>query len=165
MQKVRTYLILPVYFLIVIGICFFINSCMWDSSKNMKQHEYIEYKNDGFSLKLLSNVVVKKETPVEDFNIYKFIYKENILLSAYVGNQPSFKTDAQGTVSKKSGFVNELPFQRVRVKERDGTLRTEILIKFSEDRDWPMFIHFWYVDLPPNLERITEDIIASVEQR
>lgn len=148
-------------FVIKMGICLCCASCGYNRMKECKMQEYVD---EGFSFRHPRNVVVEKETPVEDFNIYKFKYNKDILLSAYVGNQPSFKAGVQGITLKKSGFVNGLPYQRVRVKEPDGTLRMEVLITFSEGRDWPMFIHFWYFDLPSDLERIAEDVIASTRE-
>jgi hypothetical protein len=58
--------------------------------------------------------------------------------------------------------INGLAVQRIRVKDEDSRVRTEVLISFSKSQDWPMFMHFWYENLPPNLERIAEEIIASV---
>ena len=155
---------LTVYTGTLVGICLFVCSCTWYTTGRMELDQLTEYKNEGFSLQHPKNVVVQKETPVEDFNIYKFLYNKDTLLSAYVGNQPSFKPDVEGIISQENGFINALPFERIRTREPNGTIRVEVLIKFSEGRDGPMFMHFWYFDLPSDLETVAEKIIASTRE-
>ncbi|MHC4153794.1 MAG: tetratricopeptide repeat protein [Planctomycetota bacterium] len=129
---------------------------------NLEEQGPQEYRDEGFSLKHPTYITINKETPVEDFNIYTFVHKRKTFLSAYVGNQPSFT--AGGHV-ETGVSANGLAVQRISTKEKDGTIRTQVLISFSENQDWPMFMHFWYQNLPANLEGIAEEIIASVREQ
>lgn len=113
-------------------------------------------------MKYLPKVTVEKETSVEDFNICKSVHKRKTSLSAYVGNQPSF---AAGGQLEKGVPAKELAIKRVRAKEKNATICTEVLVGFSEDQDWPMFLHFWFHNLPANIEEIAEKIIASVREQ
>jgi hypothetical protein len=121
------------------------------------------HQAEGFSLSYPTNIRINKTTPVEDFNIYRFIYHNKPILSAYVGNHPSFYENLPEGTKHEKGFINGLPFESFLIKLPDGTLRKELLIKFSEP-DWPNYIHLWYSDLPPTLQIIVEEIILSIQE-
>ncbi|MFW9894052.1 MAG: hypothetical protein ACFFFO_17745 [Candidatus Thorarchaeota archaeon] len=113
-------------------------------------------------MKYPPNVTIEKETPVEDFNTYKFVHKRKTFFSAYFGNQQSFS--AGGRV-EKGVSANGLIIQRVRAKEKKATIRIELLVGFSKDWGRPMFMHFWFHNLSANLEETAEQIIASVREQ
>ena len=136
--------------LVTCGVCLSVVSC--DAKKR--------YKDEGFSLKLPSTVSIKKETPVEDFNIYKFIYEEQVILSAYVGNHPQFNH-----ANTEKGITNGLVSEFFITKDPNGLEQKEILIEFSSHQGWPNYMHFWYSELPPNLEKIVREIIFSVQEK
>lgn len=122
------------------------------------------FDGDGFTLVLPESVRIEKEPPSPDFNIYRFIYQGEAIMFAYVGNHPNAMLDGRAVSSERSeGTVNGLSYQRVRVQNMDGTRRTEVFVRFSDGRFWPVFVHFWYAGLPPDVRQVTEAVIASIK--
>ena len=149
--------------ILLILVWIFVISCDYNTdytNRNKNQKRQFE----GFTLICPQNIKINKKTPVEDFDIYEFVYDGNIILSAYVGNQPHFYDNVQETTKIEKGFINGLNFESFVSEKSDGPEKKEILIKFSERRDWPNYIHFWYSNLTPEIRKIVEQIISSTEE-
>ncbi len=146
--------------ILLITICVLITSCI-SNIDSAKSNKNLTHRFEGFTLAYTQNITINKKTPTGDFDIYEFYYDGNIILSAYVGNQPDFYTKAQNSDKIEKGIINGLNFESFTLKQPDGPYKTETLIKFSENRGWPRFLHFWYSDLKPEIRKIAEQIIFS----
>lgn len=140
-------------------LCVFLSSCT-SNTNSVRKSEAQEYKFDGFSLRYPKNITIKKKTPVEDFDLYEFVYEGQTILSAYVGNFPQ---DHHANTEK--GTINGLMSESFVTKDSNGSEKNEVLIKFSDRRNWPSYIHFWYPsNLRPQLKSVVEQIIVSIKE-
>ena len=119
------------------------------------------YKNEGFIVDIPTDLKVRKECPVEDFELHSFVIDTTTILTVYVGNQPSFPScDVKG-VSEMQGEINGYAVRCVS-SESQGKYTREVLFDFSKIHDWPQYLHFSYAYLPLDDARIADQIIDSV---
>jgi hypothetical protein len=123
----------------------------------------IRYRGDGFTLQLPRGVRADKATPVQDFDLYKFTYKGEVILQMYVGNAPYVKSkhlrEQDGAGEKRSYSIRSVTRKTV-----GGLASREVLFNLSfRSKGWPRYFHFWYSNMSPNPARIADGIIASTE--
>jgi hypothetical protein len=123
--------------------------------------DWQEYNDEGFAVKYPGDVTINKSTPVEDFNVYKFICNGREILGAYVGNQPSFHQDVKSGRKLQRGHINKLSFEAVQDVNDKMTSR-QVLISLNIDSGWPKYVHFWYSNLSQKEVEIAEGIINSI---
>jgi hypothetical protein len=126
--------------------------------------EYKEYKGGSFAIACPNDITIEKKTPVEDFDIYTFLYRGKVILSAYTGNQPSFdKGEGKGSFfSRRKGQINGLAFKSIRSR-KDGISEHEVLIDFGNV--FPQYIHYWYsLAMTEDEKAIAEGIIHSTKR-
>lgn len=122
----------------------------------------IKYQDDGFSLKCERDITIEKRTPVEDFNTYTFKKKDAVILSAYVGNNPSLKFKNKSSTEMTNGKINNLEYELISINSKGSKKSKEVLFKFPH-LGWPQYIHFWYSDLDSESINIAENIIWSTK--
>ena len=133
-------------------------------SEKILAEKEIEYRGEVFSIKIPAGVEVEKRRPI-DFFLYDFSIDGEHFLTAYVGNAPSYRsTHAQENTIETTGLINNVPFKRIECKSRSGQKHVEVLFQFQRNRCL-MFMHFFYDDIPSNLESIAEKIINSLEDK
>jgi hypothetical protein len=120
------------------------------------------FENEFFTISYPKGIAIKKETPVEDFDIYYFNYQKKSILKAYVGNHPSLIYKDYGNVKKERGNINGLNYEANIINDpKNNTETGEYIIKLNYD--WPAFIHFWYEELDNNILNEVKRIITSVK--
>jgi hypothetical protein len=152
--------------LLVTTICLSLTSCQQHVSSTPAPDENELYSGTGFTLSHARTISIVKHPSMADFDIYTFLYQGCPILSAYVGNQPDFIYDSKSVLAKSKGVVNGMLCARVQIQQSSAEpVRTHVLFKFPPDRGWPMYMHFWYADLPPDLQAVAEDVIGSLRPR
>ncbi len=146
-----------------ITICIFTISCV-NNTESVKGNKNQTHRFESFSLTYPSNITVNKKAPAGDFDIYEFTQDGNLILSAYVGNQPNFYEKAKNADKIEKGFINRLNFESFTLKMPDGSIEKETLINFSKNQGWPRYIHFWYSNFKPEIRNIAEQIIFSTKE-
>lgn len=101
----------------------------------------VEQKFEHFTLSLPEGMVVKKVSPVEDFDLYSFEKNGQSYVTIYLGNQPSFPlhSAARQEVVKKSaaGDVQMIAFWR------DHQLTHMESLRKLAAKGWPTYLHAW----------------------
>jgi hypothetical protein len=125
-----------------------------------------EFSGEGFILQYPHNVRIQSHpTWLEDFRVYSFMYQGEEILSVYVGNWPGTRLYGFIMLPASKGTINGLPYKRVRIPSVDGVDHTDVLINFTDNRAWPVYLHFRYRNAGPDVEQIAERIIQSVESQ
>lgn len=120
---------------------------------------------EGFSLVLPDSVVTDKQSPVEDFDIYRFKMGDDLILSAYAGNQPSFPPDqAKGKpgTTESASTIHGCRSQKIVFAGDTGQIESHILVQLRK-QGWPEFVHFWYPSTTPGQTSLAEKIVSSVK--
>ena len=153
----------------VFFVCLMAGSCSINQAESKKDGHcpLNEYRSKRLSLMYPSSVRLATSTPAHDFDILKFAYQDEVFLSAYVGNHPQFRKIAREGTRDEKGCINNLSFESFYIIDENGKERKNIFIRFSDQADvyWPMYIHYWYYNLPPNLENMAKDIINSTKEK
>ena len=123
----------------------------------------LTYQGEGFSLRYPKELNIEKKSPVEDFYIYTFKLGDKLILSAYVGNQPSLSLKDTKQVKFTDGQIDKLEYKSYQVQISDSVNDKEVLIKLSKDK-WPVYIHFWYSKLNRSQAALADKIIFSVRK-
>ena len=132
-------------------------------SEKILAEKEMEYRGEVFSIKIPAGVEVEKRRPI-DFYLYDFGIGGEYFLTAYVGNAPSYRsTHAQENTIETKGLINNVPFKRIECKSRSGQKHVEVLCQFPRNR-YLKYMHFFYDDVPSNLESIAEEIINSLKE-
>lgn len=126
--------------------------------------DFTKQKFEHFSMSLPNGVVVKKASPVEDFEIYTLEKNGQAYLNIYVGNQPSFpkrSAAAQEVTTKfSSGDVQIVSFWR-----SNKLSKMELLLRL-EKQGWPTYLHAWISDgLSPEELGMAEAMLMSIDTR
>lgn len=122
-----------------------------------------KYQGEGFLLQYPGDIKIEKNSPVEDFYTCTFKLGDKVILSGYIGNQPSLSLKNRQGIEIKRGYINNLAYESYIAHTSDNTKNKEILIKLS-DKEWPMYIHLWYSELTSKYTRIAEKIISSIKK-
>jgi hypothetical protein len=115
----------------------------------------------GGSLHLTPNVMVKKRTPVPDFDIFTFYLIDTLSkpkLNLYLGNQPSFNKLQQKVKKIKIGNLNA---KEVFTKNTNTQEYSREVLIFNKGNQWPQYYHFWYVKNTFVNSQIVDSIINS----
>lgn len=129
-------------------------------SSIVKTNSLKEICTDDFSVKYFDNTNVFKEE-MTDFTLYRFKNRDQLILSVYIGNFPSLFNCKEKNVDIKSDIINEIPCKIYTWYCHKNTESKEVLFKFS-DNGWPIYLHFWYIDLPSQYAEVANDIINSI---
>lgn len=90
-----------------------------------------------FEIELPTGLTVKSESPVEDFILYRFMDKDETILTAYVGNAP----DQHGFSSRATLFRTDA-VQIASHWDSDTLIRREWLIRLCTGQ-WPKYLHLF----------------------
>jgi len=123
------------------------------------------FTGNGFLLSLPNDVFVSEESPLEDFELHTLTRNKEILLKLYAGNQPDFPSEEINGLVERSTTIHGLSARDV-TSVLDGGLRDrEVLVDLSGVNEWPQYLHFSYSSLNPEVTRIADQIIESVNAR
>ena len=121
----------------------------------------VMHKEEYFKLALPEGFDIIKKSPVEDFDIYTVSKSGEVYLSIYVGNQPTFPSLKKSSIDIVT--LSKLPKLEMRSVWREGQLTgRELLIKLDPKMGWPMFLHVWTFQLPPDKVSVADRIISSL---
>ena len=90
-----------------------------------------------FEIDLPTGLTVKPESPVEDFILYRFMDKEETILTAYVGNAPDQHGFGSGATLFRTDAV-----QIASHWDSGALIRREWLIRLCSGQ-WPKYLHFF----------------------
>jgi hypothetical protein len=115
---------------------------------------------DRILLDVPTSVKLVQQSPVEDFILAQFTTEEALIVSAYIGNAPSFPgPDCSGPT--KNTMVNRLHAQEVSGRSDSSCLK-EILVDLGTKGSWPRYVHFRIQRSSENHVRLAAAIVNSV---
>jgi hypothetical protein len=120
----------------------------------------------GFTLRVPSTAVVRRESPVEDFELYKFALMPGdsaVTLSAFAGNHPRFPS-----AQRPGGQERVVALGALRGREiawADGAERRsrEVLIELPTSGSRPQFVHFWYRSIEGAAAKAADAVVTSIQ--
>jgi hypothetical protein len=123
------------------------------------------YRGSAFSVVLGPDIVVKKRTPVPDFELYSFQRRGGAtILSAYAGNHPTFGAYAPELATRKAIKIGGLTGTEISWTDPDGRLCAEVLLNLTGQPAWPGKLHFWYINLSKTDQQLAQAIVMSTKQ-
>jgi hypothetical protein len=109
--------------------------------------------------------VVKKASPVEDFDLVTVRKKDRLLLTIYIGNHPDYpliQTNSRGLEVMHSSLRD---VDIVSAWDGDRLQQKEMKIRLG-DNGWPMFVHiFTSPDLTRAETAMAEKIMGTIRVR
>ena len=102
----------------------------------------------GFSVELDKNIQASGKS-VFDFDVYRFLLKDKVVLSAYLGWHPSFPirttSEKKELTFKVDGWINRLlgGYETKCFTWEEKQYGVECLVDFGDNEKGPQFVHFW----------------------
>jgi hypothetical protein len=122
-------------------------------------------REDYFEVTLPEGFEISKQSPVEDFQLFRISRRNQLFVTIYIGNWPMFPA------LKASNGVTATTFRSPNCEMNslwgpDGLRGREILIKSSRTSDrpspWPTRLHAVTANLDPHDVRIADQILSSI---
>lgn len=118
------------------------------------------YEGWGFTIQIDPQIQVSKKSPVEDFELYTFMYDGREILHAYAGNHPSFGKEAPQSAKEARSALRNLQVRRLDWRDTSQSECAEVLMSFGADH-LPAYLHYSYSGLSASDARIANQIISS----
>ena len=147
-------------FMALIAILLSWQACSANEKSNVT---LVKYKVENIEMNFPLGVSVSEETPVDDFTICTYHYKGNVIMKAYIGNNPSFPNNKLLRNKGIKTTINTFSAETISWQEGNNFNR-EILINLRK-KGWPMFIHFYYLKQTSSMAIIDDRIIDSVQYK
>ena len=114
-----------------------------------------------FSLALPVGFEITTNAPVEDFEIYTVSSNGQPFIGIYIGNQPNFPK-LNASLSRNTTTFEVLKLKTNSVWESDYLVGREVLVERESSNGWPMYVHAWTAQLPPDQMGIADKILSSL---
>ncbi|MDB6065171.1 MAG: hypothetical protein JWR26_1379 [Pedosphaera sp.] len=134
-----------------------VSICRADENQSSKVYKL----SKGLTIQVPTNVKVFCKSPVEDFVLFTFKRGTNIVLNAYLGNQPSFPFEKGTSVKKEK--INNIPIENIEHEVKSGLHSREVLFHLGDSPKWPQRLHCWYSGLTGD-EAVQADKMLSTVQ-
>jgi hypothetical protein len=118
-------------------------------------------REDYFEVTLPTGFEISKQSPVEDFELFRISRQKQLFVTIYIGNAPEFP------ILKASDGVSVTRFrtadcEMISLWSADGLRGREILVKSSRMHGWPTRLHAVTANLDPRDVRIGDQILSSI---
>ena len=114
----------------------------------------------GLTMQVREGTKVQHQRPAEDFELFTFKEGSQVIMSAYVGNQPNFPME-KDTQPILNTLVNGLRVESVVHRETNGLALHEVLFHLQESNAWPQRLHCWY-NVSTNGTDEIQELLSSV---
>lgn len=114
----------------------------------------------GLTILVAEDVKIYRKKPVEDFVLLEFRRGTNIVIGAYLGNQPSFPLEKGHSIKKET--INGIAVESIEYKGKDGLHSREVLFHLSDSSGWPQLLHCWYSNLNNSEAQEAESMISTI---
>ena len=116
---------------------------------------------DYFEVTLPEGFEISKQSPVEDFEMFRISRRNRLFVTIYVGNWPEFP------ILKPSSAVIATRFETadcavISLWAADGLRGREILLKSNRTHGWPTRLHAITANLGPGDMRKADQILSSI---
>ena len=118
----------------------------------------------GLSIACPGEIGVKKESPVEDFVLYRFSDSSGPFLLLYLGNQPQPLSGKPNAIVR-SQLNHEFTADVVKRAETDGTSSGQIRVVLARGMTWPSVAQFEYEHLSRERLSLVQSIAASLSRQ
>ncbi len=120
------------------------------------------FKHSNVAVMVPSGVAVTSRKNLPDFDVYDFDRKSQNLLSAYVGHAPDFHMlSAHRIASVNHRVVDGLNVTDIEYEPTLKGATREVLVQVGSSFN---YIHFFYENIPTDLAKEADDIIASAKR-
>lgn len=144
--------------LTVFGICQIVIPC----AKEVRMEKEVAIA-EGLVVKVSEAVQIRKTSPAEDFDFLRFVFRDEVILSAYVGNAPSFPTEKCRGEAKDTMLGGFRAREMVCVRDAGGGgYSRELLVDLGVPRGWPRFVHFMQ---SLNAQPVGDAIVKSLNRQ
>lgn len=113
----------------------------------------------GLTIQVPADVKVSRKSGLEDFVIFTFTKGTNILLNAYLGNQPNFPFEKGKSIKKET--INEISVECLEPQVKGGFHSREILFHLDSP-EWPQRLHCWYSGLTGDEALQVNNMLSTV---